>query len=61
MPWPNLTEEERDWIDKHGCIHGMYPDEDPIFCPKCHPDTTKLREMLGERCKAILEKKDEQL
>lgn len=55
MPWPNLTNEEREWIEEHGCIHGMYPDEDPIFCPNCHPDTTKLKEMLKTRCENINE------
>ena len=53
MSWPDLSEEENNWIKEHGCIHGMYPDEDPIFCPNCHPDTTKLMEMIRPRCEAM--------
>ena len=47
------TQEELDWIKEHGCVHGLYPDEDPIFCPKCKPDTTDLCKLLSKRREAI--------
>jgi hypothetical protein len=53
MPWPNLTQEEKDWIKEHGCIHGMFPDEDPLFCPTCKPDMTDLKSLLSKRCETL--------
>jgi len=53
MPWPNLTEKENAWIKEHGCIHGMYPEESVMFCPKCQPDTTPVFEALQKRREAI--------
>lgn len=48
---PNLTDEEKAWSAEHGCIHGLYPDEDPIFCPNCKPDPTEIFKILEARCK----------
>lgn len=47
------TPEEIKWIEEHGCVHGMYPDEDPIFCPKCKPDRSDLYKLLEERVKTM--------
>ena len=46
------TPEEIDWIEEHGCVHGLYPDEDPIFCPNCKPDLTDLKHLLRQKCQA---------
>ena len=43
---PDLTTKERLWKRTHGCIHGLYPDETPIFCPTCRPDASDLMVML---------------
>lgn len=48
-----LSEEEKAWYDEHGCIHGLYPDEDPIFCPNCKPDITDVKALLRKRMEAL--------
>lgn len=55
----NLTRKEKDWIEEHGCIHGLFPDQAPLFCPKCTPDTTRLLKLLEKRCEMIAVEEDE--
>jgi hypothetical protein len=64
MPWPNLTQEEIDWRNEHGCIHGLYPEESVMFCPNCQPDASEVYRLLDKRREAIAKEKaekDEQL
>jgi len=57
MPWPDLTEKETAWIKEHGCIHGMYPEESVMFCPKCQPDASEVYRLLDKRREAIAKEK----
>lgn len=44
-----LTEFEKDWIKEFGCIHGLDPDNPPIFCPNCKPSVEDLIEEVKKR------------
>ena len=51
----NLTQKEKNWIEEHGCIHAMYPDVEPIFCPVCKPDPSDIWKKVSKRYNDLLE------
>lgn len=50
-----LTPEERNWIEEHGCIHAMYPDVEPIFCPVCKPNPVDRWKKVSKRYNDLIE------